>query len=91
MPFVKQDMSCMHYSWETEDNPGNVVFSGEPSRRIFDPSNGYQVLFMINCYASVNGQLSLDDAHLLENRIAQKLPLGLMSERSVFKWIMESQ
>lgn len=91
MPFVKQDMSCVHYSWETEDKPGNVVFSGEPSRRIFDPSNGHQVLFMINCYASVNGQLSLDDAHLLENKIAQKLPLGLMSERSVFKWIMESQ
>lgn len=88
MAFVKQDMDFVRYSWEMEESDASVIFSGEPSRRVFDPGNGHQVLFLINYYASVTGQLSVADAQQLENKLARQLPLGKMSELSVLKWMI---
>ena len=89
MPFVKQDMSFIHYRWDSEHTPPHLVFSGEPSRRVFDPFNGDQVLFLINFCASLMDPFSIKGARLLENKIAHQLPPELKSERSVFNWIMQ--
>jgi len=90
MTFSKEDMCFIHYRWEKEERPAGEVFSGEPSRRIFDPFNGDQVLFLINFYGSVVKSFGLKDVHALERKIAHQLPLERKSERSVYNWIVES-
>lgn len=87
MAFVKQDIDFVQYSWDMEDEVAGALFSGAPSRRIFDPLNGHQVLFLINYYAMLTGQFRPEDAHLMENRLVHKLPLGKMSELSVIRWM----
>jgi hypothetical protein len=90
MTFSKDDMCFIHYRWEKDERPAGEVFCGEPSRRIFDPFNGDQVLFLINFYGSVVKSFGLKDAHALERKIAHQLPLERKSERSVYNWIVES-
>lgn len=86
MQYLKRDMEFTHYRWIEGDESASI-FTGEPSRRIFDPFNGRQVLFLINYFQSVTGKYSVEAARLLECRIAYKLPLDQQSERSVFNWL----
>jgi hypothetical protein len=88
MLFTKQDMSFVHYRWDTEEQPASSIYNGEPARRPFDPFNGDQVLFLINYFGTVNGGLTIRQGRFLENRIAYQLPIGTQSERSVFSWLM---
>lgn len=80
-------MQFEHYRWTDADNAGSI-FIGEPSRRIFDPYNGNQVLFLINYYISVTERYSISEARVIESRIAYKLPLSTKSERSVLNWLI---
>lgn len=90
MQFLREDMGFTHYRWENNGSGGLPEFSGEPSRRAFDPYNGHQVLFMINSYIAETGEMTMPEARALESRIAYKLPLGLKSERSVLSWLLET-
>ncbi len=83
-------MCFVHYRWDTEEKPAHVVFDGEPSRRTFDRYNGNQMLYLINFCATVIENFDLNNARLLESKIAHQLPPGLKSERSVFNWIMQT-
>ncbi len=88
MNYVKKDMLFAHYRW-LDNTYHDSIFTGEPSRRIFDPHNGNQVLFLINYYISILGKSSIHEARALESSIAHKLPDDTKSERSVFKWLMD--
>lgn len=79
-------MEFTHYRW-TEGDDGVSIFTGEPSRRVFDPFNGNQVLFLINYCLSIVGRYSVVEARAIENRIAYKLPMNSRSERSGFNWL----
>lgn len=81
-------MLFAHYRWPSNDSELSL-FTGEPSRRIFDPYNGNQVLFVINYYISLLGKSSKTEARAVESNIAHKLPLNTKSERSVLKWLEE--
>lgn len=83
MLFIKEDMLAVNYHWNPNHRPADDL----PSRGIFDPSNGNQVLFLINAYADLLESFTLKQAHALENTIAHQLPMHLKSERSVFNWI----
>jgi len=85
MNFQKDDMEGTHYHWDSKE--GKQLFLGQPSRRLFDPFNGEQVLFIINFYASLCEQFSLVEAKQIEQRIINHLPLEAKSEISVFNWI----
>lgn len=85
MLYQKQDMEEKMYKWDTD--PSGIIFSGRPSRRLFDRFNGDQVLFIINFYASFFEDFKLEDARVLEQQIANNLPLEAKSEISVFNWI----
>jgi hypothetical protein len=85
MVFQKQDMQSNHYKWS--DNPGSLLFEGQPSRRIFDRFNGDQVLFIINYYGSLLEVFTLQDGRRIEYEISHQLPLEAKSELSVFNWI----
>lgn len=89
MQILKEDLSFTHYRWGTDQGAFMTTFSGEPSRRIFDPQNGNQVLFLINYYASVVTQFTVKEAQFIESQIVHNLPPELKSERSVYTWIMQ--
>lgn len=83
MQFKKQDLAGTHYIW----NDGQHIFSGEPTRRRFDKNNGDQVLFLINFYVSLAGQVSLYEGRAIEQSITLDLPDTARSEVSAFNWI----
>jgi hypothetical protein len=87
MPFLKEDLSGRHYFWK--EKSGRSAFNGEPSRRLFDPFDGEQVLFMINFYETVTKEFSAEEGRKLEELIITRLPVEVKSEISVFNWLKE--
>lgn len=88
MNYLKQDMEFTHYRW-TDGKDTDSMYAGEPSRRVFDPYNGDQVLFLINYYLTTKGNYSIGEARAIESKLAHKLPLSSQSERSVFNWLKD--
>lgn len=82
-------MEFIHYRWQQAEQKNGTVFSGEPSRRLFDPLNGDQVLFLINYCGSLIEDFNIKHARGLERKIAYSLPSDLKSEISVLKWLQE--
>lgn len=85
MYYQKQDMDIGNYYWN--EVSWQEVFSGSPSRRLFDRFNGNQVLFIINSYAAMFEKFSPQDGKMIEMEISNNLPLDARSEISVFNWI----
>jgi len=81
-------MEFTHYRW-IDGSDANLMYAGEPSRRIFDPYNGDQVLFLINYYFSTEGNYSISGGKAIESKLAHKLPIVSQSERSVFNWLKD--
>jgi hypothetical protein len=78
-------MEGTHYKWGTEVE--NKIFHGRPSRRLFDPFNGDQVLFLINFYGSLSDRFTLQEGKKIEYEITYHLPNDIKSEVSAFNWI----
>ncbi|HEX5024011.1 MAG TPA: hypothetical protein VFV68_02010 [Agriterribacter sp.] len=77
------------YEWTID--PINALFTGFPTRRIFDRLNGWQVLFLINCLALLSDSFSVDEGRALENLIQDRLPLNTQSETSVYNWLKSNK
>ncbi|MES2850291.1 MAG: hypothetical protein V4685_14630 [Bacteroidota bacterium] len=73
------------YQWATDYK--NSLFTGSPSRRLFDRWNGFQVLFMINCIAALSENFSINKGREVEDLIINGLPLTIQSELTVFSWL----
>jgi len=84
MYFQRQDLEGTHYSW-TEDKKD--LFTGPPSRRVFDRGNGNQVLFVINSYGLLLDEFTVQQGKSIEKQIQDDLPESARSELSVFNWI----
>jgi hypothetical protein len=82
MPFVKEDLACDHYEWSNDSS-----FTGMPSRRLFDRSNGNQVLFIINSLGSLSERMSLQEFRQAEEMILEQMPTDIKSEMSVYNWL----
>ena len=89
MHFNRQDVNCDHYTWE-QDSEKVSLFSGQPSRRSFNRFNGDQVLFLINFYGSFSEGFTIQQARIIELKIAHHLPVEIKSEVSVFNWIRDT-
>lgn len=74
------------YQYEWPDQP-HALYTGLPSRRLFDQGNGMQLLFIINCIYDSIGLTSLQAGKRLEELIYTQLPVGMKSELSVFNWL----
>ena len=85
MSFLKTDLKYDHYYWTPTNDPG--VFTGAPSRRLFDRFNGEQVLFIINLYAGILGKFTINEGREMEHLINSSLPLEAKSEISVLNWL----
>lgn len=75
------------YTWATQ---GYVCYEGEPSRRVFDKTNGYQVLFLINYCASLIENFTQAKGSIMEEKIHTELPPEMKSELSVFNWLRQN-
>lgn len=85
MPFQKKDLAGQHYHWAgSTDIP---IFTGAPSRRLFDRYNGEQVLFIINCYGSQTQAVTPEEGRSIEELISSQLPMEAKSEISVVNWL----
>ncbi|WP_276483435.1 hypothetical protein [Paraflavitalea pollutisoli] len=83
MKYLKEHL--VHaYNWS---GPGAISFAGAPSRRRFDPDNGEQLLFIINCFYESIGLTAPEIGQQLERLINTQLPLEVMSEVTVFNWL----
>ena len=78
-------MEGSHYSWP--DNNEKILYIGMPSRRSFDAFNGDQVLFIINSYASLVTDFTVDKGRQIERQLLYYLPTNLKSEISVVNWL----
>lgn len=83
MKFLKEYL-VRQYDWLPESN---TVYTGTPSRRIFDRCNGNQMLFIINCFYDSIGPISVNTGKKLEELICTQLPPDMRSELAVFNWL----
>lgn len=86
MHFEKKHLVGTHYNWIEKST---LIFTGEPSRRSFDPFNGDQVLFLINAYGSSSDKFTIRDGKTIEAIIQSDLPSEAKSEISVLNWIKQ--
>jgi hypothetical protein len=63
------------------------MYTGQPSRRVFNKYNGHQVLFLINFYGSLANRFTLAEGQQIEHRILTDLPSEIKSELSVYNWL----
>ena len=88
MYFQKENLAGNHYNWNEESD--KQVFTGSPSRRLFDRLNGEQVLFIINLYGLLSDKFTIDKGRMIEQKIMNELPVEIKSEVSVFNWLIAS-
>jgi hypothetical protein len=83
MKYLKEYL-VYEYDWKAQNT---VQYAGTPSRRLFDPRNGAQILFIINCFCDSLGITSLSIGKKLEELIYTQLPPEMKSELAVFNWL----
>lgn len=85
MQFTKEHLVTTYYDWSKQTM--HHVTTDEPDRRLFDPLNGNQILYLINFFGHSVGNLSIVDGQRVEYLIMNELPAELKSERAVFNWL----
>ena len=88
MDFVRENLKGEHYTWNEDINLS--TFQGQPSRRLFNRFDGYQVLFLINSFGSASGKIDEETGQKMESLIMHDLPLDARSEISVLNWLKEA-
>ncbi|MFT3702734.1 MAG: hypothetical protein QM802_10205 [Agriterribacter sp.] len=85
MTIKKEDLVFTHYLWD-EGQHGERTDT-TPSRRAFDRNNGTHMLWVMNWYITEHAQFQKTDIARLETLISDKLPSGILSEKSVCQWL----
>lgn len=83
----KEDLLLHHYSWNDQVEQRDDL---NPTRKTFDRNNGTHVLWVVNWFATASEQFNKEDIAKLESLISDKLPFGLLSEKSVCQWLMSN-
>jgi len=84
MVLLKEDLVGKYY-WP--DNFKDSILNGLPTRRLFDRWNGFQVLFIINCLATLSEKFSIAEGREVESLIINRLAEHTQSELTVFNWL----
>jgi hypothetical protein len=82
MQFLKEHLSPGNYEWSND-----LVYNGEPSRRLYNRNNGNQLLFVINSFASLKASFDTKQAVLIQDLLTHQLPVEAKSEKSVLQWL----
>jgi hypothetical protein len=86
MAFLKEHLLMEHYMW----NADSSFYQGEPTRRIFNRENGFQVLFLINCCSAFLEIFTIQEGRLIEERIGHQLPHEIKSEVTCLSMVERS-
>ena len=84
MLFLKEHLSPGKYEWDSQ-----LIFIGEPSRRLYNRHNGNQLLFIINHIAESKLTFDIAKGVLIQDLLYHELPVDAKSEISVIKWLNE--
>lgn len=84
MQFLKEHLNPGNYEWDSQ-----LIFNGGPSRRLYNRNNGNQLLFIINHFAESITTFNKEKGMLIQDMLANQLPVDAMSEMSVLKWLHE--
>jgi hypothetical protein len=88
MHFLKEHLQGLGYHWQVAGEQLQE-YSRHPSRRLFDRFNGHQVLYMINFFCTLTGELTIEKGQKIEWLLSTILPVEIKSEISVFNWLNE--
>lgn len=84
MQFLKQHFGPGNYEWTDE-----LIYTGDPSRRMYNRNNGNQLLFVINQYAASATTFDVEQGVHIQEMLRYQLPVEPKSELSVIKWLNE--
>jgi len=82
MQFLKEHLSPGNYDWDSQ-----LVYNGEPTRRLYNRHNGNQLLFVINHFAESTNTFDIKKGVVIQEMLAHQLPVEAKSELSVIKWL----
>jgi hypothetical protein len=74
------------YSWTVIDND-NPKVTGDPDKTLFNRNEGYEVLYLINKIAEINGLKQISSGQKIEKMIHDHLPSNIRSQKNVTDWI----
>lgn len=77
------------YNWSA-DSGDNPKLRGEPDDSLFDRTEGYEVLYLINKFGEATGRTKVYDGNKAEKLINEKLPGNVRSQVRVKKWLEEN-
>ena len=84
MQFLKEHLGPGNYEWDDQ-----LIYNGDPSRRLYNRYNGKQLLFLINHFAESIKTFDLAKGILIQELLTHQLPVDAKSEISVMKWLNE--
>ena len=84
MQFLKEHLSPGNYEWNND-----LIYSGEPSRRLYNRNDGNQLLFIINQYAASETTFNIEKGLVIQDMLKYQLPVEAKSEKSVLQWLNE--
>lgn len=80
-------MLFQDYNWNTPSD--SYKLKGTPDRNLFIPSEGHEVLYMINFLAAEWGFKTKEEAALIEKILHDKLPISKWSQVNAYKWLQQ--
>jgi hypothetical protein len=86
MSFYKRSDMIYSYSWSA-DGGDNPKLRGEPDDSLFDRTEGYEVLYLINKFGEATGRTKIADGNKAEELIRGKLPGEVRSQKRVKEWL----
>jgi hypothetical protein len=89
MSFYKRSDMIYNYSWSA-DGGDNPKLKGEPDDSLFDRTEGYEVLYLINRFGEATGRTTITDGNKAERLINDKLPGDVRSQVRVKNWLEEN-
>lgn len=86
MDFYKRSDMLYTYSWSA-DGGDNPKLRGEPDDSLFDRTEGYEVLYLINRFGEATGRTTIAAGNKAERMIKNDLPGHVRSQINVKNWL----
>lgn len=86
MDFYKRSNMLYTYSWSA-DGGDNPKLRGEPDDSLFDRTEGYEVLYLINRFGEATGRTTIAAGNKAERMIKNDLPGNIRSQINVKNWL----
>ncbi len=90
MKFLREHLLGL-YEWETVIKQSLLDGEAKATRRLFNPLDGNQVLFIINVFLMTINNPSVENGRRVEWLLLEKLPLDSKSEISVLHWLLKQE